>query len=239
MTRYHPSGDLAPRDVVARAIDAERRAGRGAFLDARGAPGAAFPAAFPTVFRLCMAAGIDPREQAIPVLPAAHYHMGGVETDAWGATSLTGLFAAGECAATGAHGANRLASNSLVEAAVFGRRAGQAARETIDSATRPLGVAAPPELAGGDLTALRGLMTAHAGVVRGGASLEALVNRIDDMQGRQAPALPLIAARLIAEAALARRESRGGHFREDFPRAAATAAHTHRTLAQTLRRHAA
>ena len=127
MRRYDPAGDLAPRDVVARAIAAELRAGRGAFLDARAAVGEAFPEHFPAVFALCMAAGIDPRRQPIPVVPAAHYHMGGVVTDAHGATTLPGLYAAGEVASTGVHGANRLASNSLVEAAVYGRRAGVAA----------------------------------------------------------------------------------------------------------------
>src|SRR5580704_885484 len=127
MSRYHPAAELAPRDVVSRAIESERRAGRGAFLDAREAIGDAFPHEFPAVFAAAMASGLDPRRQPIPVAPAAHYHMGGVETDADGATTLAGLYAAGECASTGAHGANRLASNSLLEAAVFGRRAGLAA----------------------------------------------------------------------------------------------------------------
>ena len=127
MDSYHPAAELAPRDVVARAIHAEREAGRGAFLDAREAVGGHFPDEFPAVFAACMGGGIDPRTQAIPVAPACHYHMGGIATDAEGCTSLPGLFAAGECASTGVHGANRLASNSLLEAAVFGTRAGRAA----------------------------------------------------------------------------------------------------------------
>src|SRR5262249_36940615 len=103
--------ELAPRDVVARAIHKERQAGRGAFLDARKAIGAHFPEAFPTVFAACMEAGLDPRVDLIPVAPAAHYHMGGIVSDSWGRATLEGLSIAGECASTGAHGANRLASN--------------------------------------------------------------------------------------------------------------------------------
>src|SRR5262249_19245577 len=98
MARYHAAAELAPRDVVARAIASERRAGRGAFLDARAAIGAAFPHEFPAVFAAAMAAGVDPRREPIPVIPAVHYHMGGIETDAEGGASLPGLFAAGECA---------------------------------------------------------------------------------------------------------------------------------------------
>jgi len=128
MQRYHPAGDLAPRDVVARAIHAERLAGRGTALDARTAVGAAFPEEFPTVFAACQAAGIDPRVQPIPVAPAAHYHMGGLATDAQGRTTLPGLYAVGECASTGLHGANRLASNSLLEALVFAHRAAEQLR---------------------------------------------------------------------------------------------------------------
>ena len=110
-----PRLELAPRDVVARAVHAQIVAGRGAFLDATQAVGADFPEQFPAVFAACMAAGVDPRTMPIPVAPAAHYHMGGVSADAEGRTSLEGLYAVGECASTGVHGANRLASNSLLE----------------------------------------------------------------------------------------------------------------------------
>ena len=122
MLAIHPDAELAPRDVVARAIFEQQQRGRTVGLDARGAIGAQFPDAFPTVFGFCMAAGIDPRVQNIPVAPAAHYHMGGIAVDEWGRTSLANLWACGETSATGVHGANRLASNSLLEALVYGSR---------------------------------------------------------------------------------------------------------------------
>ncbi|MEL6752003.1 MAG: L-aspartate oxidase, partial [Pseudomonadota bacterium] len=122
MVPIHPDAELAPRDVVARGIAAEIRAGRGAYLDCREAVGETFEEEFPTVFEYCVEAGIDPVTQPIPVVPAAHYFMGGILTDANGRTSLDGLWACGEVTSTGAHGANRLASNSLLEAVVFAAR---------------------------------------------------------------------------------------------------------------------
>jgi L-aspartate oxidase len=217
MARYHAAAELAPRDVVARAIAAERRAGRGAFLDAREAIGEAFAHEFPAVFAAAMAAGLDPRRQPIPVTPAVHYHMGGVETDLAGRTSLSGLYAAGEAAATGAHGANRLASNSLLEAAVFGARAGRAAAAAPDPGTAPLAADPAPELPDATLQALRRAMSEGAGVVRDAAGLTRLIAEIGGLEAAHGRALPLIAARLVAEAALARRESRGAHFRADYP----------------------
>jgi L-aspartate oxidase len=217
MARYHPAAELAPRDVVARAIASERRAGRGAFLDARDAIGAAFPHEFPAVFAAAMAGGVDPRRQLIPVIPAVHYHMGGIETDLAGAASLPGLFAAGECASTGVHGANRLASNSLLEAAVFGARAGRAAAAAADPASAPLTAPPAPDLPEAALQTLRRAMSADAGVVRDGAGLRRLVSTIAGLEAVHGGALPLIAARLVAEGALARRESRGAHFRSDYP----------------------
>jgi L-aspartate oxidase len=223
MPLYHADAELAPRDVVARAIHAERQAGRGAFLDARAAVGEAFPAEFPAVFAACLAGGVDPRVQPIPVAPACHYHMGGIATDADGRASLAGLFAAGECAATGAHGANRLASNSLVEAAVFGARAGRAAAAEADPGTEPLRAEVPPLLPSEALTALRRAMSRDAGVVRTAEGLTRLIGEIAALEALHGPAAALIAARLIAACALARTESRGGHFRADAgpPRPAA------------------
>lgn len=222
-----PDADLAPRDVVARAVHAARSDGRGAFLDARAAVGADFPEAFPAVFAACMRAGLDPREQPIPVAAAAHYHMGGIAADLDGRTTLPGLFAVGECAATGVHGANRLASNSLLEAAAFGRRAGRAAAAAADGQGRVLRAPPPPpDLQPRPLARLRLAMSELAGVIRTGPGLTNLIATLDQLDAGRVPALPSVAARLIAEAALARRESRGGHYRADFPEPAAEARHT-------------
>lgn len=227
MGDYDTAGELAPRDIVARAIHSEIGAGRGAFLDARAAVGAHFPEHFPTVFAACMEAGIDPRTAPIPVAPAAHYHMGGVATDLWGKTSAPGLSAIGECASTGAHGANRLASNSLLEAMVFAHRAATRLREDAASAHRATGGAPAPMLLPEALLSLRALMSAHVGVVREGHGLSAACDTLDDWIAKHGAASPLVAARLIARAALARTESRGGHYRRDFPE---TAANPHRTF---------
>ena len=217
MAAYHPMADLAPRDVVARAIHRQIAKGRGAFLDARQAIGAHFPEEFPAVFAACMGGGVDPRLQPIPVAPAVHYHMGGMVTDTEGRTSLEGLFAAGECASTGVHGANRLASNSLLEAAVFGTRAGEAAREAQAPRTTPLAARPAPDLPGLALRRLREAMSRDAGVVRDAEGLGRLVGVIDDLEARHGGALPLVTARLVAEQALVRHESRGAHYRADFP----------------------
>ena len=187
--------ELAPRDVVARAIAARGQAG----LDLRPIERERFPGLMTTLER----AGYDPALAPIPVAPAAHYTVGGIVTDLDGCTSLPGLFAAGECAATGVHGANRLASNSLLECLVFGRRAGRAAAS---AAAPPPRAAAPPARPEAPIGAsLRHSLWADAGVIRSAEGLERL---------RSAPAL---LPRLLAESALARRESRGAHFRSDFP----------------------
>ncbi len=225
--------DLQPRDVVARAVHAARAAGIGAFLDAR-AIGEGFPEEFAAVFAACMRAGLDPRLDPIPVAAAAHYHMGGVVAGPDGRTSLTGLFAVGECAATGVHGANRLASNSLLEAAAFGRRTGRAAAALEAVAGPALATPAAPDLSDDQLQRLRATMSADVGVVRNASGLNRALAVIDELEQAAGQALPLIAARLIAEAALARRESRGGHFRSDYPSTAAEAKHTRLRLSQDV-----
>ncbi len=220
MARHHPMAELAPRDVVARAIHRQLAEGKGAFLDARQAVGEHFPDEFPGVFAACRAAGLDPRREPIPVAPAAHYHMGGVWTDADARTSLEGLYAVGECASTGVHGANRLASNSLLEAAVFGLRAGRAAQTACDPPTPGLPTEPPPELPPEALPPLRRAMSRNAGVERTAEGLEQLLGEIDALSAKHGEALVLTAARLVAQAALDRRESRGAHWRSDFPEAA-------------------
>ncbi|MBD3836038.1 L-aspartate oxidase [Brevundimonas sp.] len=223
--------DLKPRDVVARAVHAARMEGRGAFLDARTAVGEAFPQEFPAVFAACLRSGLDPRVSPIPVMAACHYHMGGIAAGVDGRTSLAGLYAVGECAATGVHGANRLASNSLLEAAAFGRNAGRAAAgETGGGRPRPaqrLG-----DLPDTALAKLRAAMTDHVGVVRDAAGLSGVLALIDRLEGENGPAASLIAARLIVQAALDRRESRGGHYRSDYPETAAEARRTRVRLPQ-------
>jgi L-aspartate oxidase len=239
MDRHHALAELAPRDVVARAIHEQRLNGLGAFLDAREAIGEHFPDQFPTVFAACLGAGLDPRRDAIPVAPAAHYHMGGVWTDAEGRTSLPGLYAIGECASTGVHGANRLASNSLLEAAVFGARAGRAAALE-PKADRSLPIRpshAAPSLPEAALKDLRSAMGRFAGVVRNEDGLTQLLSLIDDLERQHGPALALVSARLVASCALSRTESRGGHSRSDYPATDEVAKRTLTTLAQILADH--
>jgi len=223
--------DLKPRDVVARAVHAARSDGRGAYLDARTAIGEAFPHEFPAVFAACMRSGLDPRVSPIPVMAACHYHMGGIAADADGRTTVAGLYAVGECAATGVHGANRLASNSLLEAATFGRRAGAAVAGKTGGG-RPLPVVVSPDLPEAAMADLRTAMTAHAGVVRDANGLSNLIALIDQLESRHGAAASLLSARLIAQAALDRRESRGGHYRADYPQTDTAAEHTRIRLAQ-------
>jgi len=227
----HPDGELAPRDIVARAVHKANLDRGGAFLDATGAIGAHFDKEFPTVFAACMREGIDPRIQPMPVAPAAHYHMGGIRAGIDGRTSLSGLYAVGECASTGVHGANRLASNSLLEAAAFGEYAGKAVSRRLTEAFAPdtvhaLRPAVPPELSPEDLQTLREAMSRDAGMVRSEAGLTGLLALLDRLDAQSPGALALVAARLIATCALQRRESRGSHYRSDFPQIQTTGKRT-------------
>jgi L-aspartate oxidase len=221
----HPMGDLAPRDIVAAAIDARLRATGDdcVYLDARGIEG--FEARFPNVTASCRAAGVDPVTQPIPVVPGAHYSCGGVLTDLHGQTELPGLFAAGEVARTGMHGANRLASNSLLEGLVVGGRAGKAAAAHA-VATGPTPATAPEPITHTALKRreLQTAMTRDASVVRDAAGLQRLSEtlsraRVRVVEGRrdlEDVALTLT-ARAVAAAALARNETRGCHHRADCP----------------------
>ncbi len=220
----HEDAELGPRDVVARGVFRELAAGRGAFLDCR-ALGAKLAGHFPTVSAACRAAGIDPTREPIPVAPAAHYHMGGILTDARGRSTVDGLWACGEVASTGAHGANRLASNSLLEAVVFGARVA----EDIAGATLPAPYLQrePPAAVAErhDETAaqaLRRAMQESVGVVRDETSLTRALGTIARLEEEAAASdrrlgNMLTTAKLIAASALARKESRGAQFRSDYP----------------------
>lgn len=232
MLALDPRAELSPRDIVARGVFAEISAGRGAFLDCREAIGQRFEAQFPTVYAYCRDAGIDPAKQLIPVAPAAHYHMGGIATDGRGRTSVPGLWVVGEAASTGLHGGNRLASNSLLEATVFGARVASDIRGLDGNARRgplidlrqcdrvPRRIAPHRDDA---IARLRKTMAAHVGVERSAEGLRKALGVLRDIEQAAAGDAVLsnmsLAGRFIAASALKREESRGAHARSDFPQA--------------------
>ena len=234
MPRYSEQAELAPRDVVARAIVSEMQAtgAPGVLLDVTHLDAARVTARFPQIYRYCKEHGLDMTRDPIPVSPAAHYMMGGVRTNTWGETTVPGLYACGEVACTGVHGANRLASNSLLETVVFAKR-------IVQRATRDHGAAAAPaqdaftiasatnESAGSpDRSSLQGLMWDNVGIVRSGdglheasarlAAWHAALPRAHDRASHELANMVLV-GRLMAHAALEREESRGAHYRTDFP----------------------
>ncbi len=237
MFDYHPSGELAGRDVVARAIRAEMAAAGSdhVYLDLTHLPASLVTTRFPSIYSTCREYGLDITREPIPVAPAAHYMMGGVRTNTWGETSLPGLYACGECACTGIHGANRLASNSLLEVLVFGRRIVE---------RPPAAAARPAGLQSGDLWArlpaaecaeghgeptragLQDLLWERVGLARTGAGLAEARATLAAWDASLPPAADrashelanmLLVGRLMCEAALLREESRGAHYRLDFP----------------------
>lgn len=220
-----PGQELAPRDVVARAIFAELAQGRKVVLDARLK---GIERRFPGVVALCRANGLDPARAPIPVRPAAHYHMGGITVDDAGRSSVPGLWACGEVASTGLHGANRLASNSLLEALAYAHWIADDIAGQDACARAPLPAGAPRPLSPARAE-IRALMDRQVGVVRDAPGLEAAARRLGELADATGDDLSLVAL-TIAEAALRRIESRGGHFRADHPAPAALARHSETSL---------
>jgi L-aspartate oxidase len=249
MAAIDPRGDLAPRDVVARGIVEEivRSGHPCVFLDMTACPADFVRRRFPTITATCARYGLDVARDRLPVTPCAHFMMGGVKTDTWGRTSIPGLYAAGEVACTGVHGANRLASNSLLEGLVFGARAGQAiladgpqgpdggAAGVSGASAPPAGASSIPEVrripeesALSTMATLQRVMWQDVGIVRDAAGLGRAESAILGLEEGLASGPPsraglearnmLFVGRLICECALAREESRGSHFRSDFPR---------------------
>jgi L-aspartate oxidase len=233
MKGLHEDAELAPRDIVARAVFRENMAGRGAFLDCREAVGADFEKRFPTVYKKCREAGIDPVAEPVPVAPAAHFHMGGLFTDAFGRTTINGLWACGEVASTGAHGANRLASNSLLEAVVFAARIAEdltrnsgfsrKSKETLLELS-PFRIPIETVLKKKhrqDIQEMRDLMDRYVGIERNEEGLTRALQRLQQLLDKYKNHLTLTnmltAAKIITVSALLRKETRGGHYRTDFP----------------------
>jgi L-aspartate oxidase len=234
MTAVHPDAELAPRDIVARAAFRQIKAGRKVFLDTRAVLGARILEAYPTVAQYCRDAGIDPVTEPIPVTPAAHYHMGGVKVDADGRSSLPGLWVCGEASCTGFHGANRLASNSLLEAIVYGARIAEdiGGLEPLHAPLPPFEGIAWDAQKGAEAEAilrnldavkdLRWTMTNLVGVERDAEGLKQALRQIKRLEETalgvtRAYLNMTTSATLVAASALTRTESRGGHFRTDYP----------------------
>ncbi|MBZ9799144.1 L-aspartate oxidase [Mesorhizobium sp. ES1-4] len=224
-----PGAELASRDVVARAISYQLTAGHRVYLDARQCLGAKFAKRFPAIDAACKQAGIDPAVEPIPVRPAAHYHMGGVAVDAEGRSSVSGLWACGEVACTGLHGANRLASNSLAEAVATAAWVAASVGGTCAGWQWPRLPAIVPVRP--DPSSIRSVVSNALGIVRDGKGLrQAVAALLPIAVGESTAADPALVALLIAIAALRREESRGSHFRSDFPTRNAAALPSRLTL---------
>jgi L-aspartate oxidase len=234
MPEYDDRAELAARDIVARAIvdRMQKTATDHVLLDVTHLDRARVTARFPQIYRTCLDHGLDITRQPIPVSPAAHYTMGGIRTNLWGETNIPGLYACGECACTGVHGANRLASNSLLETVIFAKRVVNRTVENPGAASQPTADAidisepAPAEAPLLSREALQSLMWDQVGIVRNGDALSqaksaltswhAALSTPTDRPSHELADL-LICGRLVTEAALIREESRGAHYRSDFP----------------------
>ena len=227
--------ELAPRDVVARAVWRQMAEGHRVYLDARELPGLDFPRRFPVITGFCHAAGIDPVSQPIPIRPAAHYHMGGIAVDIHGRTSIEGLWACGEAACTGLHGANRLASNSLLEAAVCGRFVAENIKGTAQSLRQKKTHQGDYSSDAGDLAPVRKILSRAAGVLRDSHNLERAVAELLKIALENGKSNgPAMIGLMIVVAALRRQESRGAHARTDFPGRLAHARRSHLRLDEAI-----
>lgn len=223
---------LAPRDVVARAVWKHLSKGHSVFLDAREKPGTAFARQFPTIAAACRDVGIDPAHDLIPIRPVQHYHMGGVAVDGSGRTSVKGLWACGEVASTGLHGANRLASNSLTEAVVCARWVAESVAGTPAHRTK---LVLARDYPSPDPIPMRPLLSNALGIVRNGECLKATARALLPLaEANDAASDPASVGLMMTIAALSRKESRGAHYRADFPHREAVARRFKLTLADAL-----
>jgi L-aspartate oxidase len=239
MKKYHPMSELAPRDVVSRSIiqEIERTGTRWVYLDLTHLDAGFIKNRFPQIYHTCHAYNLDITKEKIPVHPAAHYMMGGIRTNTWGKTNMEGLYAAGETACTGVHGANRLASNSLLEGLVFGSRCGQMilkdnrklslVPESYKIQEEEEGIVWPSDRFEQLRREINRIMWEKVGIIRNASGLEEAQNRLQQVKPPSLMQLKnrfqletlnmLTTAKLISSAALFREESRGGHYRSDFP----------------------
>ncbi|VIO73795.1 L-aspartate oxidase [Bradyrhizobium ivorense] len=228
-----PGAELAPRDIVARAVWRHRAAGHRTFLDARQHPGADFAQRYPVISAFCKMAGIDPAHDPIPIRPAVHYHMGGIAVDGAGRSSVQGLWACGEAARTGLHGANRLASNSLMEAIVCARWVAESIGGVSAGPCAMLREETAPPAA--DPSAVRPILTQGLGVLRDRNGIERAIQSLYPLaRGTGAASDAALVGLMIAVAAVRREESRGGHFRADFPDSASSAVPSFLTRTEAL-----
>lgn len=226
MARYDAAMELAPRDVVAFALWQHRQQGHQTLLDARALP---VRERFSQVYGLCKAAGLDPATDLLPVTPAVHYHMGGIEVDLWGRTAVPGLWACGECSSTGVHGANRLASNSLLEGLVFGHRVGEALADADFPTVPAVGTPRPARQDPLALARVRDILWTGMGLARSGQGLTKAQQALEKLRDRleQSGSPNYVTANLMLQSAQFRQESRGAHRRLDFPQTSpAWASHT-------------